>query len=720
MNNENNISEQITNDRLGTIQLTPQGPVVAGSMMEWKITYTAGSYGVDEGGVLMLIQRIAADIEKPQFEHPKASAYTTIYTNAECRLSYRFQPKQHSRPWQKWCLVIDIQDGYLSPGDTITIILGDRSQGSPGIRAQSFVESSHEFRVLVDPTNAAMPRRLPTSPVFPVVAGEATSIVCKVPSQMLVGESNDVFVIGEDRWGNPTDVSGDLDIHISGEGQVLLDQHTITGELPGKLYVHARSSDMKCRSNPLEVVKSSAKYKKYWGDLHAQTDSTVGTGSEDEYFTFAREKANLDFVGHQGNDFQVTDEDWSRLNQVIKHHNTPGDFIVFPGYEWSGNSSAGGDHNVIYLNDDQPILRSSHWQVPEVPETELSPAHPLNNLLAKLKNGDEVMVIPHVGGRPADVSTYFDPELEHVVEIISCHGMFEWLLWDALELGYKVGVVCNSDGHKGRPGAEGPGAGMFGIAGGLTCIFAEELTREALFKALKARRCYGTTGARMILDFEADGHLMGEEISTENPLLLKASVKGSAPIESISLMNGKQVVETRRPNAFDDLNSSKRIRISWGGARIRGRARRATWDGEIELTGTSIRKATTFSFDSPADGIITQTESGLKFKSTTAGDVDGIDLLLSSTAEGTIIFKSEIGNVEVDLSELANEPVRFDFGGLDLNVTILRYPEELTTESLSLEIEVELERSQTNPYLIKAVQEDGHIAWSSPIFVTRS
>ena len=108
-------------ERLGKIHLVPNGPVTAGQMMEWTITYIAGSYGVDEGGVLMLVQRIAADIQKPQFEFPDQPAFTTITTTAKCRLSYRFQKKQYKRPWQKWALVIDVEDGSLYPGNTITI-----------------------------------------------------------------------------------------------------------------------------------------------------------------------------------------------------------------------------------------------------------------------------------------------------------------------------------------------------------------------------------------------------------------------------------------------------------------------------------------------------------------------------------------------------------------------------------------------------------------------
>jgi len=60
--------------------------------------------------------------------------------------------------------------------------------------------------------------------------------------------------------------------------------------------------------------------------------------------------------------------------------------VILPGYEWSGNTPAGGDHNVYFLEDNPPILRSSHWQVPQVLEDEVSPAHPINVLFERLKS----------------------------------------------------------------------------------------------------------------------------------------------------------------------------------------------------------------------------------------------------------------------------------------------------------------------------------------------
>ena len=48
--------------------------------------------------------------------------------------------------------------------------------------------------------------------------------------------------------------------------------------------------------------------------------------------------------------------------------------------------------------------------------------------------------------------------------------------WDT-----RVGIVANSDGHKGRPGASYPGAALFGAVGGLTCFLVPELTRQSIW-----------------------------------------------------------------------------------------------------------------------------------------------------------------------------------------------------------------------------------------------
>src|SRR5690606_22540082 len=122
------------------------------------------------------------------------------------KLRPRYDRKGHIRPVMK-AIVLDVYDGRLDPGDTVTITLGDTSSGrfpEARARAQTFIASGHEFCVFVDPTNACLARKVPNCPKVPVVSGEAVALRCFVPVQVKAGASFDVFVKGEDSWGNPT------------------------------------------------------------------------------------------------------------------------------------------------------------------------------------------------------------------------------------------------------------------------------------------------------------------------------------------------------------------------------------------------------------------------------------------------------------------------------------------------------------------------------------
>lgn len=722
----NPLPANLISQRLGVVTLEPAGPVIAGSLGQWRLVYTVGSYGLDEGGTIKLAQRMVSDWETPQFDQPAASGYTTVTTSGPAKLRPYYHRKAYDRPWST-CLVIDVYDGSLAPGDIVTITLGDQSQGSPGIRAQTFQEKTHEFRLLVDPTNAAVVRPLPTSPKFPIIAGELVELVCILPSQALAGQPIQIFVKGQDRWNNPTPAPAQLNFTWEGSSQATIAGSQLTLDTPGSGYLIVSTTDgalsndsaLSCRSNPITVFEQAPKYKRYWGDLHAQTEATVGTGSEEEYFTFGRDVARLDFISHQGNDFQMTDEDWGRLNETTRAFHEDGRFVVFPGYEWSANSPAGGDRNVFYLEEGWPIMRSSHWQIPQVPEDEKTPAHPANVLFERIRqfvDPHKVLLGSHVGGRYADIQGYFDEALGPLVEVLSCWGVFEWLLWDAFEQGYVVGVMCNSDGHKGRPGAEGPGAGEFGIAGGLTCVLAESLSRPAIFAALKARRCYGVSGPRLDLDFTIDQQPMGSVIESRGQAQLQAAVKGTAPLESLTLFRAKEAIKVAQPAAFSATTASRRIRLSWQGSRMRGRGRRVTWDGLIRISGAMLVSAATVAFDAKTDGILHQTRHELRFKSSTTGDTDGIDLYLDQSERGTIIFDSQVGRCEVNLADLSPKK-QFNFGGLGMQLWVERYPEQLTEYEASLSETISPPAGQTTPYFVKVVQTDGHMAWSSPIYI---
>ena len=84
---------------------------------------------------------------------------------------------------------------------------------------------------------------------------------------------------------------------------------------------------------------------------------------------------------------------------------------------------------------------------------------------------------------------------------------------------------------------------------------------------------------------------------------------------------------------------------------------------------------------------------------------------------GTLSLKAPLGSHSVDLAELTEQPLRQEFGGLDIHAQIQRYPEVVNVDELELETQVA--PSESTPYFVRVVQEDGHMAWSSPIYVRR-
>ena len=59
-----------------------------------------------------------------------------------------------------------------------------------------------------------------------------------------------------------------------------------------------------------------------------------------------------------------------------------------------------------------------------------------------------------------------------------------------LTAGFEVGFVATSDGQRRNPGT----------GGGLTGIYAPELTPEAILEALRDHRVYATNGSRIFLN----------------------------------------------------------------------------------------------------------------------------------------------------------------------------------------------------------------------------
>ena len=79
-------------------------------------------------------------------------------------------------------------EGLPRPGDTITIRFGDRRQGSPGIRLQTYCEREFEFRVFADPIATYDYVALPESPKIAIVPGPGVRWRAVLPTLVRAGE----------------------------------------------------------------------------------------------------------------------------------------------------------------------------------------------------------------------------------------------------------------------------------------------------------------------------------------------------------------------------------------------------------------------------------------------------------------------------------------------------------------------------------------------------
>ena len=723
----------------------PEGPFVAGSYCSYKIIYHVGRYGLDDSGRIRIARRSVSDTMRPQLDDPKAPGYTTVRTNRDVKLEAAFVPMMrgarqeagftpiigsvragHIRPFSS-AFQVDVRDGSLYEGDTIEVTFGDQSGGSPGLRVQSFREQEHIFKVFVDPFGTGLYKEVDGSPRIRIIGGPANEIQVVAPSKVVVGSEFKVTARALDTNGNRSDGYRGAITFESDDPEATLPENYVFKEAdvgaktfrgvalstPG--VQHITISDDQGRrgvSNPVMVLEEPPEYNLYWGDMHGQTKQTVGTGEVPEYFAFARDVAALDFGAWQGNDFQVTAGLWSHVKETVREFYDPGGFVTFLGYEWSGLTPGGGDHNIYYLGEDEAIYRSDQWLIEEKldPETD---RYPISELWETFKGRRDVLAIPHVGGRHGNLD-YYDPERIPLVEVHSHHGTFEWFLLEAMRRRLKVGFIAASDDHTCRPGLSYPSRG-FSTKGGYTGIYAKELTREGVWEALWARRAYATSGERIILEVESEGHLMGEEYSTNKFPEINVSIVGTAPLCEVEVWNWDRPV-FRHPFAEPIDESERLIKVEWSGARVRSRPKVVNWDGGLYIEDGRIVEFSEFAFDYPDQGVQMVSNRELRWRSTTGGDPDGVILKLESGDESEVTFHTGPVTFKFRPREIGYEPEIVEAGGLNQRVKVSTVKEDLP-DTLEFTYRDQAPEKGLNAYWVRLVQSDGGMAWSSPIFI---
>jgi len=568
--------------------------VIAGSKGEWRMSLIIGKDGILSGSRI----RIGVPLmwTFPQVSDPCSPGYTHIFTSSNTAFISEIKNYRY--------IYITIKEPGLKEGDEIEVIYSGIAQW---VAYED--EKLEEFEVSYSPFQSSkfIKINLPSNKLK-ITCGEPALISVYIPSITIIGEEYLLKVVIKDKYGNPvlnyedsiffecTDKKAILPkryrFKISDRGRGVF---KIVFNTPGihTITVRNSSNSLIGVSNPTKC-DNSAQFNLYWGDIHGHTTISDGATPIDFYYRTARDVTGFDFSavtdhGYQGPhkfydnevSIEITDKEWDLIRQKAKKYYEPGKFVTFSAYEWTGvrggrakSKEDYGDKNVYYLTDDQPIFRRNSKGSETAPE--------LWNKLRSLNT--EVITIPHHTAS-GWVSLGWDwhchdEKLEPLVEIYSVHGTSEYsgnprpiikelkegFVQNALAKGYKLGFIGGSDSHSLHLNCDRPSGLPYltlRYRGGITGIYAKELTRKGLFEAMKARRVYATTGERIIIDFKIDTHMMGEEYVATKPPFIYGEVVGTSKLKKIEVIKNNDVIyilqgkDKRAKFEFTDFSIAK-------------------------------------------------------------------------------------------------------------------------------------------------------------------
>lgn len=484
-------------------------------------------------------------------------------------------------------IYIRVEEGELAPGQEVEVLYGDTGSGSPGTVCGTYAHRAY-FHVWVDPDGTLsgvdmgyLP--IDNPPYVDVMSDTPRKLVVTVPSVVAPGDPLPVHVAVRDRYENVVTaapyqfaVQAPADtVHQSTAGPGLF---AVGGLAAGagpvaRVQVREGVHGLRAASNPA-LVAAGMPYKLFWGDFHGHCNLDDAINPVEYMYEYARDAARLDVAGCTIHGEMITPEVWRETMQVNRRFNAPGRFVTLPGYEWSELETVsgrpgwryGGHRNVYFPDEGAGVFVHPY-------EEGITSAL---DLFRRLEHAN-ALVIPHHTAHPM-MHTDWDlhhPRLQRLVEIYSQWGASEYAgnprpvcrqhlretprpqpgttVQEGLARGLRLGFTGGADTHSGQLGYsdyKGRFARRRAYHNGITGIWAPELTRPAIWEALHARRCYATTGNRMVIQFNLEHHWMGAEVSLQaEPELrrrrrLHLRVLGCAELAQVEVVRNNQVVHT--------------------------------------------------------------------------------------------------------------------------------------------------------------------------------
>jgi hypothetical protein len=467
-----------------------------------------------------------------------------------------------------FALRLVIANASLSAGEVLTVYLSDPK--SPEIEVPKMA-IRHEFATFAKLPDEDFFRPLVSNPAVVAHGGPAAKLRLRVPSVAApdseitvrlvvvdgVGENGAEGYDGDVAIWRQEDDSGDIGVvrHSSEkrESDVMLPSGHAQFE-----YFQAYDVDnpLVARSNPMGRPDDFGGYNVYFGDLHTHylglTDDALR-----QPFEYAYWFSLLDFCAcvyqHNSCNDRFTQDIWHHYLDVNEEYNSSGELVTICGCE----TYISCGHRIAYFRSAQEARDFKvAWE--RGPEYDLGDPHlaadvPEPEALWAALDGFEAITVPHHTRYiwPADWERPLAPS-ERLVEIYSRWGTSELggphSVQEALSKGHRLGFIASTDNQMAQPGN-----GPFGVndGRGLAAVLATDMTREALYDALKARRCYGTSGEQMLVYFALDEMPMGSELEGyTGPRTFTVRAAGTQPLTTVELLRNNKVIRRIEPDAL--------------------------------------------------------------------------------------------------------------------------------------------------------------------------
>jgi hypothetical protein len=137
------------------------------------------------------------------------------------------------------------------------------------------------------------------------------------------------------------------------------------------------------------------------------------------------------------------------------------------------------------------------------------------------------------------------------------------------------------------------------------------------------------------------------------------------------------------------------------------------------LSGNSFERVQPINFWNLDKQLDQVAPGALKWAALTTGGFGGFDAWLADPEAGTLKIDTALVKTEIKIADIGINDLVFASGGIKRQIRVFRLPDANPHRRAQLNRRITLTDDGDNALYVCLTQEDGHLIWSSPIYIFR-